>query len=72
MIATKIAPLNEIVTGWIKRSMLSTTMKRAKPARSTAPVNPPSAFTLPVPKLNRELDAFEFGNPVGANHTGEL
>jgi hypothetical protein len=56
----------------IKRSMLSNTMKRAKPARSTAPVNPPSAFTLPVPKLNRELDAFEFGNPVGANHTGEL
>ncbi len=33
--------------------MLPAAMKTAKAASSTAPVNPPRAFTLPVPKVYR-------------------
>ncbi len=42
-----------MVTGWTRRSTLSTAITRAKTARRTAPLNPPSAFTLPVPNEKR-------------------
>lgn len=57
-IATPIAQLNWMATGLRRRSMLSQTMRREKPASRRAPVKPPRALTLPVPKLNFGLVAF--------------
>lgn len=38
--------------------MLSHAIMMEKPASSIAPVNPPRAFTFPVPKLNLGFAAF--------------
>ncbi len=42
----------------MKRATLSQAIARLKPASSRAPVKPPSAFTLPVPKLKLGLAAW--------------
>ena len=50
-IATIIAWLYAISTGFMNRSTLSQTIIKAKMANSSAPANPPNALTFPVPKL---------------------
>ena len=58
IMATKIAELNSIPTGFQNRSTLSQAINRANPNNKMAPVKPASELIFPVPKLNAGLAAF--------------